>query len=1017
MRASFTFRNQGGAPATGVRVRMNMPDGLVYLVGTGHLDGAEIDDDQGNCPLLSRNGAHIGDVAPGEERRIEIAYSVAGAIENGSMVELQAAVAAFEIAPVGSNVVRLVVRSNPVLNNQLTNATIEARHDAHPGAEAVITVRVHNAGESSAHDVVAVAPVPAHTTYIPNSARVNGREIETEIRSPFDRAYAPVIARSLPASATVTLTYRVRIDEPLDDGTLVVARATIASQETAAFELGVASLTVQAAPRFDDEQTQLSIDPSTDVQPGQRVTFRLQACNTGTMAANQVSASFTLPEGLLLVRGASRLDGRPMREKKKENGIFEIGRIAARGTIELTVDAVVASPLANGTLLDVGVQLLWESGERAFPRTLTVRSAPFLAPRRNGIERIGGDTVRPGSEVEATITLTNDGSAAVTDAVLELHVDPALDDVSLLEKNTKLALEDGSAEIDRLEPYTSRKFTVRARLRSPYQDRAEIAVGASLHTLELGETALGEATYRVDSHPAFSAQRSTLGLLTEEVLRPNQLADVYVRLINEGTDVANDVRLRLYISPEARLESVDGATRDKSSLLFGEIAPGTSVEARLGLRLLRSLAREYPVTIDGVLTANAVLPTPLGRLTIVTTAEPDFSVGALRSEPVDVAEVGETVEYVLHVRNGGDGPARRVQVNVDPTDTLIYVPNSTTVNEVSVRDVGALSPLSSERGIVLNDVDPGVEATIRWRDVVHNGLSAGESIVRAAHVRYDGERLDDILSAELKVRSAPSFANNIPGLPFGLDGMVGPSLGAQRALPSADDRYVELPTPTPVARIESHESQVLDAAPYLSLETSADLDEAQMANPENGSLRHAISFDDLHPSNNGQASHAGEKVATVCAFSNDQLEKTLRFLEEAQFGGLISHLFAIRAFLPSAIAGTGTLLSALEDERAVLRDSLDQLFIKLRLPTYVIAARDIESPAMRSSLVALLDALEHGDTSRVPVQQGSLRLTGSIDAGGLSALRSRTAGAALSSAASWYALANLIVDSSPPLGA
>jgi len=87
VRASFTFRNQGGAPATGVRVRMNMPDGLVYLVGTGLLDGAELEDEQGNCPLLSRTGAHIGDVGPGEERSIEIAYSVAGAIENGSTID------------------------------------------------------------------------------------------------------------------------------------------------------------------------------------------------------------------------------------------------------------------------------------------------------------------------------------------------------------------------------------------------------------------------------------------------------------------------------------------------------------------------------------------------------------------------------------------------------------------------------------------------------------------------------------------------------------------------------------------------------------------------------------------------------------------------------------------------------------------------------------------------------------------------------------------------------------------
>lgn len=200
VRAAFTFCNQGGAPATGVRVRFNLPEGLVYLVDTGLLDGVALDDEQGNSPLLARAGAHIGDVAPGEERRIGIAYSVAGAIENGTTIEVQAAVASFEVAPVGSNVVRLIARSKPQLHNAMTGITIEARQEPVPGGLAHISVRIHNAGESSAHDVVVVAPIPEHTSYVAGSARVNGREIERELGLAFDRLYAPIVAPSLAPS-------------------------------------------------------------------------------------------------------------------------------------------------------------------------------------------------------------------------------------------------------------------------------------------------------------------------------------------------------------------------------------------------------------------------------------------------------------------------------------------------------------------------------------------------------------------------------------------------------------------------------------------------------------------------------------------------------------------------------------------------------------------------------------------------------------------------------------------------
>lgn len=995
VRATFTFRNQGGATATGVRVRFNVPDGLVYLVGTGQLDGVDLDDEQGNSPLLARAGAQIGDVAPNEERRIDISYSVAGAIENGTTVELQAAVASFELSPVGSNVVRLVAHSRPQLENALTGVSIEARQDARPGTEAVVTVKIHNAGESSARDVVVVAPIPEHTRYIAGSARVNGREIERDFGAPFDRLYAPIVAQSLAASASTSVTYRVRIDTPLADGTRIVAHAHVASQETAAFELDAASLVVRAVPDFSDDRTSMSLEPSHDVRPGDRVTLVLSAHNAGSAAAESVTASFVLPDALIAARGSARVDGRTVRVGKKDQLTFDLGRIDADETVELRCEAVALSPLADGTALAVHGKLAWEpsddeSGTREFERTASVRSEPSLPQRRNAIARGDREVVRPGEEVEALIVLSNDGSAAASDALLHLRVDPALDDVRLTEKNQRVTLDGDAAEIGTLEPYAQRKFSVRARVRSPLADRSELRIGASLHSRELGETSLGETTWRVDSHPAFVAQSSSMELVSEGVLRPNQLADVAVRVTNVGTDVAHNVRVRLYVSPEARLETVDGATREKSKLVFGEIAPGASAEARLGLRLLRSLAKEYPVTLEGVLTADAMLPVPLQRLTIDTSAEPDFSIGTLRSEPVDLVDAGETIEWTLHVRNGGDGPARRVTITVEQPSSLIYVPNSTTVNDVPIRDVGAAGAFASERGIVINDVDPGVEATIRWRDVVHNQLAAGEAIARSARIAYDGERTDEIPSGELKVRATPVFANAIPGLPFGLDGMVGPALGGQqRAL--TEERFIELPPATPVGEGNGHREVFGSHLPALQ------------ASP-NGHAEHEGAID-------GEI--VSDRPGVAAAFGTERLTRTLRFLDEARFEGLITHLFAIRAFLPDAIgdAHVGSL-AGLHD---VLRDALNQPFIKLRLPNYVVSPRDVETPSLRASIERLLHDVQSVRGVPAETPGSTIVLRGSIDPASLRDIAERLHDAELATALPWAALARLLPDSTPQL--
>jgi uncharacterized repeat protein (TIGR01451 family) len=992
VRATFTFRNQGGAAATGVRLRFNVPDGLVYLVGSGRLDGRELDDESGTSPLLSRTGAAIGDVLAGEERHIEIAYSVAGAIENGTMVELQAAVASFELTPIGSNVVRLVARSKPQLANAMTKIGIESSRDPVPGSQATVTLRIHNAGESTARDVVVVAPVPENTSYVPGSARLNGRDLERELGTPFDRSYAPVVLRSLPARATATLAYRIAIDSPLPGGTPIVARARIASQETPAFSLEPASLTIISAPDFSDERTSLAVNPDTGVQPGQQIALTLTAHNAGTATADSVIARLELPDELLFVTGSPQIDGRPQPHKRKTTLRFDLGRIASGQSLTLRADAIVKAPLADKTSLKAAAHVEWEPAGRASSRQLDcafdVRAEPAFSPRKNFAARSGGGLLTPGESIEAEIWIENDGAAAAHDGALQLRISPPLPDVAVTQDDASVASSssrEGDAmtiDLGAVAAYAHRRLTVRARVPTPYANGAEVGLDATLQTRELGELPLSPVRWRVESHPAFDVETSRLEIAAGSILRPNQLADVDIVLTNVGTDVAHNVALRCYISPEARLESVEGATRDKSMLLFGELVPAARARARLGLRLMRGLAKDWPVIVDTVLSADGMLPQPLSRVTIATNAEPDFAIGSFVSTPADTVELGEAVQWTLHVRNGGDGTARLVQIEIVQPDSLIYVPNSTTVNDVPIRDAGAAAPFASARGIVINEVDPGVEATISWRTVVHNALPAGTAIAYVAHVKYDGDCDDAITSPELTVRAGPIFENAIPGLPFGLDGMLGPALGAEhRAL--THERFVELPPATPIAQGNgTHAIATVSAA-------LVDGDGVEYYDPPRGA----------------------ESVGTAAIFPVGRLERTARFLREARFGGLITHLFAVRAFLPEQI-GDGRC-AGLQTLRELLREEFDRLFIKLRLPRYVIAARDIETPSLRSTIEHLVRdaAAAHGIPSESPTAACALR--GAFDPADLHEIGERLAGAPLASPMPWSALGRLLPDEPP----
>ena len=434
--ASFAFTNVGGAPATGLRARFSIPPGLAYVPGSGRIDDRNVDEVEGESPLLAGPGAEIGEVSPGVATRIAIAYRVAPTIENGTVIELQAALSSLELAIIGSNVVRLVVRSAPELQCDGTALCLEAPRGASPGSEIVVRARIQNAGQSSAHDIVVMAPVPDHTTYIPRSARINGREIDDGARrEPFGYANPSISAAVLGPATTLEIEYRVLVDSPLAQDTIVAAHGWVSSRESAEFELEPVALVVNSPTSFEGESTHFEIDAGDDVIPGQNIAMRLRAQNVGTNDAQDAVVRFELPSGLLYVAGSASIGDQPLPHTHDDTNPISIGTIAAGSSITLSLAAKVGAPAPNGRMLPIGAKLKWHSGAREFDRTLTVRSQPRFSRVNNYIERLGPQSAKPGSTVSFAIAVRNDGTAQASDARIYLSADFGLTDIVVLDEH------------------------------------------------------------------------------------------------------------------------------------------------------------------------------------------------------------------------------------------------------------------------------------------------------------------------------------------------------------------------------------------------------------------------------------------------------------------------------------------------------------------------------------------------------------------------------------------------------
>jgi uncharacterized repeat protein (TIGR01451 family) len=1030
--ATFAFRNLGGGTATGFRVRFRIPEGLTYLVGTARIDETPVDELGGLTTLLQGAGADIGEIAPGGERRISLAYSVASTIEDGTPIAIQAAIASFEVPVIGSNVVRLVVRSKPLLNNPRTTLAVTPVRETVPGEELQVRALIHNAGESSAHDVIALLPAPANTTYVERSARVDGREpVGLSDVEPFGIGRPTIVASTLAPGATIEVVYRARIDAVVEDKTQVVVRGGICSLELAEFALEPVTLKIPSVPSFAGEETAFVAHCDDEVSPGERVRVALRLCNVGTACAHKVRAKIVLPDGMAYCAGSRTVDD-AIAPDGEEPGAFVLGELEPGRTVELALWGVVQAPLSNGTELVLGARIDWQKGHRTFDRTLTVRSAPAFPAAFNCVRRESARRLAPGDAAAFTIAVANFGTDVASSVRVVLDADRGLEQLRAFESDAEVAIGDnGAIYLENLQPGILRTLRIDAKLAGALEDQSQLRLRATLRVANLEPLELGAAVHQIASRPRFSAETSQIVAENDEVLRPNRITACKLVLRNEGTDRGRDVRVRLQLPEELRLDRAEGAARDGDTVVLGEIPAGEMRESTIFLRLAGPVAQNETLEVLARGSGLNVVPFSLAPLKLGTHAEASFAEGAtLASYPADAIDAGAPVLYTLALRNCGDGAAKRLTIRLDPPSNAIYAPGSTAVNGVPLLDFVGTSPLLSSGGLTLGDVGVGAEVFVRIQAIVNTPLPTGTAIETRAHIAWD-DRAETIVRAEpLRVRSAPALPIVEAGLPFTvIDAAAAP---ARAATPVA----VELPPAIPVngsghARnghalpLANEPAQLPPGIPVNgngharnghALPISALASEPAQLPPAipvngNGLARNgnapAIPALASEPAQ-VEATPADEPTILSLWLNDEKLDWTVRYLEEARLGGLVPDLLLLRALFPDDAAGAdaGTRRH-LREHAERLSELTDRLFLKLRLPDPEIVADDLETATLRKSLRDVVGAIRALPVA-APYEANGLRLTSALYPEELASTDAALVEAPLVTAEPWLATALLL---------
>ena len=971
VRVEFAFSNLGGAPATGVRVRFAAPSGVSAAAGSDTIDDAPLEDER----LISSEGAALDDLAPNAQRRVACTFHVDERIEDGTELFFQAALSTDQTPVLGSNRERLVVRSEPLLQNTSTLLMIAAPDAPKPGDLITIRAIIANTGASSAHEVLAFLPLPANTSYVPRSARVAGRALVNAPDEPFDYANETIVAERLAPGQSVVAEYQATIDAPLADGTRIKAGGAISSREIEEFTVTSAEIVVRSPANFANDDTAFTVFCDDVVAPGTRVPMTMRIANGGTGDAHNVSIAFEMPEGLAYTPGSAHLDGQPVSDEAFAGAAFSLGALPAGRIADAGIASIVT--MQSGGELPIVALLRWKGGERRFTRTLRVRANSRFTRARNYIE-VDRGLVSARDDVTFTAHVFNDGTTAEPDVRLRVIPGAFLEDVRIAESPEEAAPYEEPFSLGIVQPHAERVFTVHARVASPVPDRSQVTLGAVLEFVS-GTFDLGVAHVVVRSRAHVAAASCTWERVQSQPLRPGQTHEIAIRFTNDGADVLRDARMEFELPPEAVIERAQNARREGARLLrFGDVPAETTHEARVAVRLLRA-RRDRTFALEGTLSGRGVSPVHFDPLEIATFAEPDFERDAqLRCNPGETINAGDRVAYEITLRNTGDGPAEHLVVRAVPSNLAVYVPGSTTLNGMVLGDDLGTSQLWSQRGLLLTDVNPGIDLRVRWEMLVISPLAAGTAVDTRAVVEWDGGHSLGLAAPTLHVLSSPSLVAGTAGTPISIASL-------QPALETPPIEAIVPPPPAPAVETP-HAAQV----------------QAPAAPPIQPPLRQP------------QEATSPQIGAAACVlyadFSQEELTQAIRTLEKSDAGGLIPHLFAVRALLPNAIAGADARLSqTVENAARAIRAPLDRLFVRLRMPRLALTAKDLEDRDGRFALRALLDAVL--DASPAPLAErsgGIVRLSGAVDVDALRKRADELEHAPLGSVVPWIVSAHLL---------
>ncbi|PEV75015.1 DUF11 domain-containing protein [Bacillus cereus] len=612
------------------------------------------------------------------------------------------------------------------------------------GQDITYTVTITNSGNVSATNVIFTDLIPDGTSFEPNSFTLNGTSIPNAdiITGVPIGDIAPnesvivafhIIANEIPPINPITNQASVSFQHIVNPANPPVSKNIISNNVTTKIESAILNT--------------IKIGDKTFATIGDTITYTTTITNTGNIPANNAIFSDPLPSWTQFVAGSVIVDGTPLPSASIINGV-------GINTIIFQVQIVSNPTTFTPELQNLGfVNFQYNVSNALLAQPGNVETNVFVTSINTAIlsavKTANTAFANIGDTITYTVSIQNNGNTNATNVNFS---DPVPTGTTFVENSFAVngstipgANPNNGVNIGTVSAGSSLTVTFQVIVTSTPPSNPITNV-ASIQYAFIVDPASPPVTGTINSNSA-STQINNATVTT--VLQANRsivsIGDVITytaTLTNTGNFPANSVLLingvpegALFVPNSVTLNGI--SLPDASPTLgipVGIIAPGDS--ATITFQFLASSIPPQGAIINQALTSYTYIVDPsqppvtaTSSSNTVNTAVVDASLSVIKSTDSLVQSTDGIITYTVVVQNNGNTTANTVTLTDLVPEGTAFIPNSVTINSVSVP--GA----DPNVGIPLNSITPSEIVTVTFQVIVQS-IPSVNPISNTARIDY-----------------------------------------------------------------------------------------------------------------------------------------------------------------------------------------------------------------------------------------------------------------------------------------